>query len=53
MIEGLACAWPTGSVGSRESPADAGVSRWTDRAGQQPRLPGLRMGFQNATTRHG
>ena len=35
MIEGLACAWPTGSVGSRESPADAGVSRWTDRAGQQ------------------
>jgi hypothetical protein len=27
MIEGLACAWPAGSVGSRESPADAGVSR--------------------------
>ena len=35
MIEGLACAWPTGSAGSRESPADAGVPRWTDRAGQQ------------------
>jgi hypothetical protein len=35
MIEGLACAWPTRSMGSRESPADAGVSRWTDRAGQQ------------------
>ena len=35
MIEGLACAWPTGSAGSRESPANAGVARWTDRAGQQ------------------
>jgi hypothetical protein len=50
MIEGLACAWPTGSVGSRESPADVGVSRWTDRAGQQAAPAWSEHGLQNATT---
>jgi hypothetical protein len=52
MIEGLACAWPTGSAGSRESPTDAGVSRWTDRAGQQAAPAWSEHGLQNATTRH-
>ena len=53
MIEGLACGWPTGSMGSRESPADVGVSRWTDRAGQQAAPAWSEHGLQNSTTRHG
>jgi hypothetical protein len=53
MIEGLASAWPTGSAGSRASPADVGVSRRTDRAGQQAALAWSEHGLQNATTYHG
>lgn len=48
MIEGLACAWSTGSMGSRESSADVGVSRWTDRAGQQAAPAWSEHGLQNA-----
>jgi hypothetical protein len=51
MIEGLACAWPTGSAASRESPADVGVIAWTDRAGQQAAPAWSERGLQNATTR--
>jgi hypothetical protein len=46
MIEGLACAWPTGSVGSRESPAMSGYRVGLTAPGSRPRLPGLSMGFR-------
>ena len=47
MIEGLACAWPTGSMGSRESPADVrGYRVGLTAPGSRPRLPGLGMGFR-------
>jgi hypothetical protein len=40
MIEGLACAWLTGSVGSRGSPADVGYRFGLTAPGSRPRLPG-------------
>ena len=46
MIEGLACAWPTGSAGSRESPADVGYRVGLTAPGSRPRLPGMSMGFR-------
>jgi hypothetical protein len=35
-ITGGSRVWPTGSMGTHESPADIGVSLWTDHAGRQP-----------------
>ena len=52
-IRSLAHAWPTGSTGSHENPADIGVSLWTDHAGRQPVPAWPAHGLQSATTGHG
>jgi hypothetical protein len=52
-IESLARAWPTGSTGAHENPADIGVSLWTDHAGQQANPARSADGLQNATTGNG
>ena len=52
-IESLAHAWPTGSTGTYENPADIWVSLWTDHAGQQANPARSADGLQNATAGHG
>ena len=46
MIEGLACAWPTASMASRESLRMPGYRVGLTAPGSRPRLPGLSMGFR-------
>ena len=48
MIEGLACAWPTESTGSREGALRmSGEHVGLTAKGSRPHLPGLSMGCRD------